>query len=347
MDEKSTSPSTPGTNGPPTTATGPPNPAGPSDRPTVARRGLRPRYKWTIVAAGVVVGLLIVATLAISWISGQSLLHPEREQTAQTPASVGLPWTWANFTTEDRVDLVGWWMPSDGSPDDNATVIFLHGYTDAKNQSLAVAPFLHAAGYNVLAFDFRAQGYSGGDFASAGILEVRDVRAAIAWLKVQPGFPADPDVALFGWSMGGATGLSAAPDLPEVDAIIADGSFSKLQNIVDTSIVHFIKKQIGFGVPRWPIGPLSVTFAAWSVGLELDGNPPVAAIAKFDGPILLIQGTADDRVFPFNAAELVSAGGDNVELVEIQGAKHVACLDTDPERYGAAVVGFLAAAFAN
>ncbi|HLE48207.1 MAG TPA: alpha/beta fold hydrolase, partial [Candidatus Thermoplasmatota archaeon] len=219
------------------------------------KRRLPKAAKWTILGASSVLGLLLVAILAISWISGQGLLHPDREQPPETPSNVGLTWFSANFTTEDNVELVGWWMPADGSAEDNATVIFLHGYTDSKNQSLEPAPFLHEAGYNVLAFDFRAQGFSGGNFASAGILEIRDVRAAIAWLKAQPGFPTDPAVALFGWSMGGATGLSAAPDLPEVDAVIADGSFSKLQNIVDTSIVHFIKKQIGFGVPRWPIGP--------------------------------------------------------------------------------------------
>lgn len=305
---------------------------------------MRRRTKWILWGSGSAFGILLVAILVISWVAGQGLLHPKREQFPETPSAVGLAWSHANFTTEDHVGLVGWWMPADATPSDNASVIFLHGYTDSKNQSLEVAPFLHAGGYNVLAFDFRAQGYSGGAYATAGILEVRDVKAAVAWLNRTLNVT-DPKIALFGWSMGGATGISASPSIPEVDAVIADGSFSRLQNIVDTSIVHFIKGQIGFSVPRWPIGPLSVQLAAWSVGVELDSNPPVEAIQRFEGPVLLIQGLADNRVYPNNLEELARAGGENVETLRIAGAGHVRCHATDPVAYEAGVLQFLGTAF--
>lgn len=306
---------------------------------------MKRRTKWIVWGSGGFVALLLLAMVVIAWVAGQGLLHPKREQPPGTPAAVGLAWSYANFTTEDGVALVGWWMPVDPTPADNATVLFLHGYTDSKNQSLQVAPFLHAGGYNILSFDFRAQGFSAGGYATAGILEVRDVKAAVGWLNKTLNV-ADPDIALLGWSMGGATAISAAPGLPEVDAVIADSSFSRLQNIVDTSIVHFIKGQIGFSVPRWPIGPLSVQFAAWSVGVELDSNPPVEAITRFDGPVLLIQGLADARVYPNNLEELARAGGENVETFRIPGAAHVDGYAMDPVGYEAAVLQFLGAAFA-
>lgn len=305
---------------------------------------MRRRTRWIAWGVGGFVAILSLAVVVIAWVAGQGLLHPKREQRPETPTQVGLTWSYANFTTSDGVGLVGWWVPADETPADNGSVLFLHGYTDSKNQSLNVAPFLHRAGYNVLTFDFRAQGYSGGGYATAGILEVRDVQAAVEWLRLALNV-SDPKLALFGWSMGGATAISAAPSVPGVDAVIADGSFSRLQNIVDTSIVHFIKNQIGFAVPRWPIGPLSVQFAAWSVGLELDANPPVEAIQKFRGPVLLFQGTADNRVYPNNGDELAAAGGANVTLLKVEGAGHVACLATDPDGYETAVLEFLGAAF--
>jgi uncharacterized protein len=312
------------------------SPAEPKTSKTVRRV-----KKWGSISAAGLFAILVAAILVISWISGQGLLHPDRELGTGTPSDAGLRWSWANFTTADAVPIVGWWMPADESPEDNVTVFFLHGYGDAKNQSLGAAKFLVPAGYNVLAFDFRACGESGGAYTTAGILEVREVEAALHWLQNQSGFPDDPSLVLFGWSMGGAVALRAAAKIEGVRAVVADGSYSKLQNIVDTSIVHFIKDAIGFSVPRWPIGPLSVQFASWSVGVELDDFPPRAAIGQLTMPILLIQGDNDTTVLPSNVEELAEEGGPNVEVFRVPNAKHVGSLTADPVGYPARVLEFL------
>ena len=312
--------------------------------PSDARRQRWPRRrirKWALFSAGGLFAVLVVAILIISWIAGQGLLHPDRSLPAGTPSAVGMEWRWANFTTVDNVSIVGWWMPTDDSPHDNVTVIFLHGYGDAKNQSLPSAAFLVPAGYNVLAFDFRACGESGGAYTTAGILEMREVEAAYQWLQNQSGFERDPQGVLFGWSMGGSVALRAAARVEGIDAAISDGGYSKLQNIVDTSIVSFIEDAIGFRVPRWPIGPLSVQFASWSVGVELDDFPPSAAIGELRMPVLLIQGMNDTTVLPGNVDELVEAGGPNVEVYRVPDAKHVSSLRADPVNYPIRVLDFL------
>jgi uncharacterized protein len=302
------------------------------------RRPSRKAVGWTL---GSLAALLLALVLVISWFSGQGLLHPDRELVATTPTDYGLSWSWANFTSEDGVALAGWWIPADSDPEDNRSIIFLHGYGDSKNQSMEIAPFLHRAGYNLLTFDFRASGESGGDFTTAGFLEVRDVAAAVAWLSSQPGMPPDPWIALFGWSMGGATAIRAAANLPTVDAVLTDSAFSRLQNIVDTSITHFFKKTIGVALPRWPFGPLAVTFAGWSVGVDIGDNQPRREIATLGRPILLIHGTADVTVTPANLEELEAAASQPVEVVRIEGATHVRSFLTDPKAYEEAVLGFL------
>lgn len=299
------------------------------------------RRKQVAWIGGGLAALLVLSVLGISWFSGQGLLHPDRELVATTPSGRGLNWTWANFTTSDGVGLVGWWMPTDLTPSDNRSIVFLHGYGDSKNQSLEVAPFLHRAGYNVLAFDFRASGESGGTYTTAGLLETRDVAAAVAWVESQPGMPDDPFIVLFGWSMGGAAALRAAPDLVLVDAVVADAAFSRLQNIVDTSIPHFFKKTIGVALPKWPFGPLAVTFAGWSIGVDIGDNEPRRDIARIARPILLIHGTGDRTVLPQNLEELLDATGGAAEVLRIDGATHVLSYQTAPELYEATLLAFL------
>lgn len=302
---------------------------------------MRRAHRWTLISGGSLLGLLVMVVLVVSWVAGQGLLHPDRRVGSTTPSDVGLAWSYANFTTEDFVPIVGWWMPTDASPEDNATIVFLHGYGDSKDQSLAVARLLVPDGYNMLAFDFRACGESGGDYTTAGILEVREVDASIAWLTAQPGFPADPRIALMGWSMGGAVAIRAASKIDVADAVVADAAYSRLRNIVDTSIVEFIRDAIGFSVPRWPIGPLSVQFASWSVGVDLDDFPPTDALGKLDVPVLLIQGLDDKTVVPANVEELAAAGGPDVEVHKVPGVGHVGSLDNDPEGYRSLVGAFL------
>jgi uncharacterized protein len=317
---------------------GQPNPYLPRKRILDIMR--RPSRKMVLWSAGGLGVFLVVAILVVSWFSGQGLLHPDRELLATTPTESGLVWEWSNFTAEDGVPLVGWWMPADPTPADNGTVIFLHGYGDSKAQSLEVAPFLHRGGYNVLAFDFRASGESGGDYSSAGILEVRDVAAAVHAVASKPGMPSDPWIALVGWSMGGATAIRSAPRLPEVDAVITDGAFSRLQNIVDTSITHFFKKTIGIALPKWPFGPLAVTFAGWSIGQDIGDNVPARDIKDLDRPILLIHGTADTTVTPQNLEDLIEAHP-TAQVLRIQDGLHVRSYLAGPELYEATVLAFL------
>ncbi|HWH09417.1 MAG TPA: alpha/beta fold hydrolase, partial [Candidatus Thermoplasmatota archaeon] len=126
------------------------------------RRGLR----W-LLAALLTLGVLYGAFVGyVSWRSAESLVHPARPASSWTPADAGLAFEPLALTTSDGVALAGWWMPADEA---RGTVVFLHGYGDSKNQSLAYAPFLLRAGYHVLAFDFRAHGASGGSFTTVGL----------------------------------------------------------------------------------------------------------------------------------------------------------------------------------
>lgn len=288
--------------------------------------------------------LLLAGVGAISYVSyraGQSLLHPAREAVTATPDAEGLAWEPVALLTEDGVPLVGWWMPADATPADNGTVLFLHGYSDNRAQSLEVAPFLLRAGYNVLTFDFRAHGESGGDFTTVGVLEQRDVDAALDWLAARPAFPQDPPVALFGWSMGGATGILAAVHDPRVDAVVSDSTFTDVSAVAGAGVERYT------GLPPWPFGPLAVRLAAWSVDVPISSASPVTAVKDLRQPLLLLHGTRDSFIPHGHSDRIAARHAPGAEVVKFEGADHVASHAADPARYEAAVLAFLRPALAR
>lgn len=95
--------------------------------------------------------------------------------------------------------------------------LFLHGFTGSKQETHRL--FVHAArdlaarGIASLRIDFRGSGDSAGSFEQMCVTsEVADARAALRWLRRQPGI--DPNrIALVGLSLGGlVSSLTQAGD---------------------------------------------------------------------------------------------------------------------------------------
>lgn len=291
---------------------------------------------WRRVAALALAALVVLAgafVSYVSWRSADSLVHPARQVPSHDPAMLGLAYENVTFATSDGLALTGWWMPEQVEGH-NGTVVFLHGYGQSRNQSLLVAPFLAAHAYDVLAFDFRAHGESGGDETTVGLVETRDVRAAIDWLLTRDDVDASR-IALVGFSMGGATAINAAPEIPEARALVVDSAFASLTNIASNSITHFT------GLPRWPYGPLSVLFAGWMVGHDVGDNRPVDVLATLDLPVLVIQGEADTIAYPDDDGRALHGAASAGEFWMVPEATHVRAIDTAPDEYAERVVAFL------
>lgn len=291
--------------------------------------------KWTLLIVSVAALLGCAFVAYVSWRSADSLIHPEREVLAFDPSSVGLAFENVSFNATDGVALSGWWIP-ETVPGHNGTVVFLHGYAESLNQSLLVAPFLAAHAYDVLAFDFRAHGRSGGDYTTVGLVEVDDVRGAVDYLLSRGDVDASR-IALLGFSMGAATAINAAPRVPEARAIVADSSFATLTNIASNSITAFT------GLPRWPYGPLAVLFAGWMVGRDVGDNRPVEVIRSVERPVMIIQGLADTIAYPDDDGRALAAAAPRGELWLVPGATHVDAVTQFPAEYEARVLAFLAA----
>ena len=175
------------------------------------------------------------------------------------------------------------------------------GANSDKANQLSLVRQLLPAGYNVLVFDFRAHGESGGQLCSFGDLERFDVLGAMRWLRLNhPG--ACRKVAGLGVSTGGAALLAAAADpSPEgqnIDVIAVYGSFGDLHRLTTSLVDQFVPLPMS-----WFVNHLGLRMAGYQVGADLNSFSPAANIkAIWPRPVLVIHGL-EDELIPFEQGE--------------------------------------------
>ncbi|MDT0619028.1 alpha/beta hydrolase [Salinisphaera sp. P385] len=113
------------------------------------------------------------------------------------------------FNTEDGVTLRGWWYPGNG---DGATVVMAHGFSATKEMYLdGFAEVFAEAGLNVLVYDNRCLGESGGEPRGEidPWMQVRDYRDAITWVSQRDDVNAER-IGIWGSSYSGGHVLMVA-----------------------------------------------------------------------------------------------------------------------------------------
>jgi ABC-2 type transport system ATP-binding protein len=205
----------------------------------------------------------------------------------------------------------GWGVPRD--TDENSQTLAGFG-------TIGLGP-LRAAGYNVLTWDPRGFGQSGGTVeVDSPDYEARDASALIDYVTRQPEAqldkPADPRVGMAGGSYGGGIQLVTAATDPRVDAITPDIAWNSLvTSLYKAQSVKAGWSNILFGlglasstVPGLPAGETGNLdphiVSAYESGLATGqlsdedvrwfaSRGPGSLVGQIRAPTLLIQGTAD------------------------------------------------------
>lgn len=231
--------------------------------------------------------------------------HPKRYTGSYTPKDFGLKPEGIKLRTADGVDLDAWFVPNKAS---RKAVVVCHGYPMDKSDVLGLTAFL-ARDLNLLYFDFRATGRSGGFFSTGGAREVRDIDAAVKFLQDR-GFSGH--IGAFGFSMGGASVLLA--ENPGIKARALDAPYADLGG------------QLDYIFSRWGVWrkPLLVMMKFWAfalTGVNVQAVSPERAAARLKTPLLLVHGDADRQV-PLANSERIKAANPAAELWVIKGAGH-------------------------
>ena len=215
--------------------------------------------------------------------------HPGRNLSAFTPAASGFRFEAVKFVTSDGVELAGWYLPNTRS---KKAVIVCHGYPMDKGDIFGLASFL-AEDFNLLLFDFRAMGGSKGFFSTGGERELKDIDAALAFLRTK-GFER---AGLFGFSLGAAVALMSGN--PAAAARVADAPFADVAGELNYVFA-------GFGAFRHPLIWLMKAWCRLLLGVNVDRVSPIKAIAGLTAPALIIHGEADTQV-PVEASRRLKA----------------------------------------
>ncbi len=263
------------------------------------RRGGLIRQKHVALAAAWVVLPAALAATVLPLVAARALLHPVRSaRKVPTPAGC------VERTFAADVSLSGWFCRS--TTPQRGSLIILHGVADTRAGAAGLVSRFAARGFDVVAYDSRAHGESGGDGCTYGFWEKQDLRRVIGTLRAGP-------VVLLGTSLGAGVALQVAAGDPRVTGVVAVEVFSDLETIARDRAPWF--------VPNWMIQRAFRT-AERLAAFRVADVSPVRAAGSITVPVLLIHGAADTNTPPNHSKRVYDALRGPKRLMLVEGARH-------------------------
>jgi len=216
-----------------------------------------------------------------------------------------------------------------------SAVVLVHGFKSSREEMLPWARFLHEAGYNVLLFDTRGCGKSGGSTVGLGATEPRDISLAVELARGQFG---TNKIGVLGISLGAGAAILAAANDPHISAVVADSAW--MDQDLQLSRLSFLP----LGSLRVPLPPYGIAAVNALVGSDVSRARPLDAIGQISPrPIFLIHSADDDNATtPVEGArKLFAAAGEPKDLWIAPRGGHVGAINSFPDEYRARVLAFL------
>lgn len=199
-------------------------------------------------------------------------------------------------------------------------VILGHAKGGSSTDMLPEAECFLKNGFSVLTMDFTGHSKSGGSSQYGLQQPVYDMENAINYVK-QQGYA---DIYLYGIGIGGYAAASCA-DFDGVRGVAAISAFSSVSDVT----VDYATSNMGFlGYLEYPVMML---YQYLVYGSDIN-NSAVDAINRTSVPVVVINGTTDEKVHITGSALINSEGkitNPNVSFITVDGGYHLSLMRTE------------------
>lgn len=220
-------------------------------------------------------------------------------------------------STNAPQQLAIWWLPhmAPNAP----TLLYLHGTFRNLFQNLHKIESLRAAGYSVLAVDYRGWGESTAIIPSEASI-VAD--AQLAWSELKKHQPNTRQRVIYGHSMGSGVAVDLASRLPPVDygGLVLESAFTSFTDVAHAS--------------GWLARLLSL--------FNREQFASIDKIRQVQVPLLMLHGSLDTTIPIQLGQQLFAAANPPKQWLAIEGAAHSDLDLVNPALYQATLRGFAA-----
>ncbi|HEX8355141.1 MAG TPA: alpha/beta hydrolase [Pyrinomonadaceae bacterium] len=241
--------------------------------------------------------------------------HPERAALGglwRVPRGAEEVW----FEASDGVKLYGWHFRPAARPA-AATVIYFHGNGGNLSYCGWVGESLAGRGFDVLLFDYRGYGRSGGEMSDERGL-YRDAEAAYDFVTKGRGVPAR-EVVLYGQSLGTAAAADVA-SRRECGALVLESGLSSASDMA------------GEVIPWLP---------RFVRGLTKNKLDSVGKLPRVGCPVFVAHGDRDEIIPLAQGRKLFDAAPEPKRLHVVEGAGHNDLSDVGGEKYFDSLARFI------
>lgn len=268
-----------------------------------------------LVAAGLTwFGILVAASELFT----ETILHPPCQADATAPQGFEP----IILTTHDGYSLRGWWK----EPENGGVILLMGGIGANRSAMLQEAVWLGESGFGAVLLENRnCQGGS----ATLGYRESQDFLTMMDFARQQA------QVNWFGamgFSAGGVAATRAAAVSPDIQALVSEGSFANLVELI-------APKESKFLSPEWQLQQM-ILLVLWR---RLEFWPgtisPIDDLTKNNSrPVLLIFG--EKEINRSQAEEMLQASGSNGSLWIAASANHGEYSKYDEVSYKTVLLNF-------
>ena len=279
---------------------------------------------FVIIGLGAVVIVAVIGLIVIPIVISHKFLGRRFQQKQYDPSDYGVAFERITLKTDDGLNLAAWrtWANTESA---KGTIIILSGIMNPSVTAyFGFAKMFADNDWDSLLVEMRARSLSEGTTTGFGMTEWLDVKAAVELLADDKAVCTLPIVAM-GTSMGGATVLTAAGELPGINAVISLSAFATFTDMA-------VELLPAYGVPKFIARidrPFINMVLGFRLGFDVIKYSPIKGLAKLGSRPLLLMHTTEDAEIPYSQFEklLNVAQENNIQVTTFtrEGCHHFVC----------------------